>query len=234
MSAKSKKTKEKQEDVWENPEVLADQLSKTEKFINENKALVGIVLTVVVFVVVGFLGYKYYINTQNEEAQSEMYQAIFYYEQDSLEMALRGDGNYLGLVAITEDFPNTNAGNLANFYVGSIYMKQGKYELAQHYLTDFSSSDLLLQARSYSLLGDSFMEQSNFESALEYYNKAISYKANDQFTPVYIKKAAIAYEKLSDIEKAKEYYKKIIDNHKGSDLYQDAQKHFARLGGIES
>ena len=34
------------------------------------------------------------------------------------------------------------------------YLKQGKFELARLYLEDFSSSDLLIQARAYSLVGD--------------------------------------------------------------------------------
>ena len=39
-------------------------------------------------------------------------------------------------------------------YAGVSYLKQGKFELARLYLEDFSSSDLLIQARAYSLVGD--------------------------------------------------------------------------------
>ena len=165
-----------------------------------------------------------------------MFQAVFYYEQDSLELALRGDGNTLGFVNIVEDFGNTKSGNLANFYTGAIYVKQGKFDLAKLYLVDFSSNDLVIQARAYSLLGDVYLEEENLETAIEYYEKAASYKPNKEFTPAYLYKLGFAYEKANDIENAKKSFKRIIDEFWDVDenTLRDARKHFARLGGSES
>ena len=221
-------------DLLENPEALAEQISKTEKFFNENKTLVTIVFAVVVIIVGGIIGLRFYNQNLNDEAQSEMFQAVFYYEQDSLELALRGDGNNLGFVKIAEDYGSSKAGNIANFYAGSIYMKQGKFDLARLYLEDFSSDDLLVQARAYSLLGDLYMEEENVTQAVSYYEQACNYKPNKEFTPVYLMKAAIAYEKLDDIESAKKAYKRIIDEFWDSTEFEAARKHYARLGGIES
>ena len=228
------KKKAKGGDAWEDPEVLAEQISKTEQFFKDHKSLVAIIATVVVVLVGGFAGWRIYSQKQNQEAQAEMFQAQFYFEQDSLNLALRGDGNNLGFVTITQDYPNTAAGNLANFYVGAIYVKQGNYDLAKFYLQDFSSNDLLVQARAYSLLGDISMEEADYSTAIEYYNKAANYKPNKEFTPVYLKKAAVAYEKQGDLDGAKKAYKRIIDEFWDSTEYPDARKHFARLGGTES
>ena len=235
MSSKQKNKKQSQgSDILENPEALATQISKSEEFISKHKSLVTIVGIVIILVVVGIVGYRFYQNNQNQVAQSEMYQAIYYYEQDSLTLALRGDGNNLGFADIASEYGNTKAGNLANFYAGSIYLKQGKYDLALLFLEDFSADDLLYQARASSLIGDLYMEQSNFENAIKYYREAIDYKPSKYFTPIYLMKAALAYEKLNDPENAIKAYKEIITKYWESEEYQTARKHLARLGGTES
>ena len=68
-------------------------------------------------------------------------------------------------------------------YAGVSYLKQGKFELARLYLEDFNASDLLIQARAYSLVGDSYMEEKKYDDAAKYYNKAANYKPNKYFSP---------------------------------------------------
>ena len=130
---------------------------------------------------------------------------------------------------IIEDYGITDAGNLANYYAGVCYLKQGKYEVARLYLEDFSSNDLLVQARAYSLIGDTYMEEKKYEDAASYYNKAANYKPNKYFSPAYLMKEALAYEKLNQNDKAKEAYEKIITQYWESGEYQNARKFKARL-----
>ncbi len=233
MSSKGKKSKESTEGILESSEALQEQFSRTEQFIMNNKGLVSIAFTLLLITAAGFIGYRYYQNSQNNEAQAEMFQAVYYFEQDSLEKALLGDGNNLGFSDIVDQYGHTEAGNLANFYGGYIYLTQGKYDLALMYLEDFSSNDLIMQARAYSLIGDVYMEQSNFKEAVAHYKKAANTEANEFFTPVYLKKAAIAYENLQDLENAKNAYLQIVNEFKNSQEYNDARKHYYRLGGTE-
>jgi TolA-binding protein len=158
-----------------------------------------------------------------------MFQAVFYFEADSLDKALNGDGNNLGFLAIIEDYGITDAANLANYYTGVCYLKQSKFELARLYLEDFSSDDLLVQARAFSLVGDTYMEEENFEDAARYYSKAANYEPNKYFSPGYLMKAALAYEKLNQNDMAKEAYDKIITLYWDSEEYQNARKLKARL-----
>jgi tetratricopeptide (TPR) repeat protein len=72
---------------------------------------------------------------------------------------------------VIEDYGMTDAAKLANYYAGVAYLKQGKFQVARLYLEDFSSNDLLVQARAYSLIGDTYMEEQNFEDAAKYYQK---------------------------------------------------------------
>jgi tetratricopeptide (TPR) repeat protein len=164
-----------------------------------------------------------------------MFQAVRYFEQyiesgnDSLKYALQGDGNNLGLIEIIDSYSGTPAANLANFYVGVIYLKQKKFEPARLYLEDFKSDDQLIQARAYSLIGDTYMEENNFSNAAEYYEKASGYKPTKEFSPGYMMKAGLAYEKLNKNDKAMEVYEKVISLYSESLEAQSAKKYLARL-----
>jgi tetratricopeptide (TPR) repeat protein len=147
---------------------------------------------------------------------------------------LNGDGNNYGLIEISEEFGLTKPGKLANYYIGVIYMKQGKFNDAIEAFKDFSASDLLVQARAYSLIGDCYMELGRFEDADEYYSKAADYKENKYFTPTYLMKAALAQEKANDLQEAIKTYNKIIEEYSDSQEYNDARKHKARVEALAS
>ncbi|MEM9856392.1 MAG: tetratricopeptide repeat protein [Bacteroidota bacterium] len=230
-SKNKKKTEEKSNSALENSEVLADQFSRTEEFIENNKTLVFGVAGVLFLIVAGFFGWNYYQTSQNDLAQSEMFQAIYYFESDSLDLALNGDGNNLGFVDISSEYSLTDAGNLANFYAGSAYMKQGKFKLAMLYLEDFNSNDNLVQARAYSLIGDANMELGEFEQAASYYDKAANYKPNRFFSPQYLMKQGLAYEKANNNQAAIEAYNTIIEEYWESAEVQEAKKYKAKLQG---
>ena len=218
-------------EILESPEALAEKLQGAETWLERHpKTVVGIAV-VIALIVGGYFGFRYWVDNQNKEAQEEMFQAVYYFESDSLDLALNGDGNNLGFRDIVSEYKYTDAANLANFYAGVCYLKLGKFELARLYLEDYKSNDLLVQARAYSLIGDTYMEEGNFEEAARFYQKASDYKPNKYFTPTYLMKAALAYEKSNQVEKAKEAYDKIISEYWNSSEYQNARKLKTRLDG---
>jgi len=234
MGKKSKNQPRESKEIFESPEAIANKISKTEEFVARNKNIVLTILGIIVVSVAGFFAYRSYINGQNELAQSELFQAVYYFEMDSLDKALNGDGNNFGLLDIARDYSWTKAGNLANFYIGVSYLKKVEFENAIEYLGKFNSDDLVIQARAFSLIGDAYMELGNYYDALDYYNQAIDYKPNKYFTPQYLIKAAVAYEKLNDFESAKKCYKTIVDEYYDSDQFTEARKQEARLKGLAS
>jgi len=232
--SKSKEKLSKGEEILENPEVLADQINKTEEFLEENKNLVFSIGGVIAAIVAGYFFYNYWLTDRNETAQNEMFQAVYYFEADSLDRALNGDGNNLGFLEILEDYSMTDAANLSNYYVGAIYLKKNEFISSVDYLEKFSSSDLLVQARAYSLIGDAYMEMENVEEAVSYYNKAAKYNSNEHTSPAYLIKAAVAYEVLEDYKSALDCYNTIVKKYVKSSEYQNARKHKARLEGKEN
>ena len=114
-----KKSKEKHHDLLETPEALQEKLTFVEKFASEHKQLFLSILTIVVLLVAGGLFYRYFVTNQDEQAQIEMFQAVYYFEADSLDLALNGDGNNRGLLDIIDEFGMTKTANLAQLEVGA-------------------------------------------------------------------------------------------------------------------
>lgn len=216
-------------DVLENPDVLADRLTHgSESFISKYKnVLLGLLGVVAAAIIGGFLFYNYR-NSQEKEAQADMFQAVYYFEADSLNKALKGDGQYRGLTAIANEYGSTKAGNLAKFYAGVVYLKQGKFKEAITYLEDYKSNDLILQGKAFSLLGDANLELGNKKEAINYYLKAVDYNSNEFFTPQYLMKAGTAYEANNEYSKATEMYDRIINNYANAAEVADAKKYKAR------
>lgn len=220
------------EQLLENPEVLADQISKTEEFIEKNKRLVFSVGGAIAAIVAGYFLYNYWITNQNEAAQNEMFQAVYYFEADSLDKALNGDGNNYGFLEIIDEYSMTEAANLAHYYAGACFLKKAEYISALDHLSAFSSNDLLIQARAYALMGDASMEMGNNEEAVDYYIRAAEYNSNEYTTPSYLLKAATAYELMNDYSSALECYDEIVQKFVNSSEYQTARKHKSRLEGL--
>ncbi|OIN60304.1 tetratricopeptide repeat protein [Arsenicibacter rosenii] len=213
----------------EDPDALAGQLERAEDFFQENRNIVvGIVVGLFV-VVGGFFGYRYYMSTQDEDAQNQLFQPVYQFEADSLKQALNGTGATPGLLSVADNYGSTNAGNLAEFYAGVALLKEGKYDDAIERLKGFSSSDLLVQARAYALIGDAYMEKKSFDDAISYYQKAADYKPNKFFTPGYLTKLAVAYEQAKQNDKAIETYNTIIDKYAESADAVNAKKYKSLL-----
>jgi TolA-binding protein len=231
MMAKSKiKGKpQKGEELLENPEVLAEQISKTEEFLEKNKKMVLVVGGVIAAIVAGYFLFNYWVTSQDESAQNEMFQAVYYFEADSLDRALEGDGNNYGFLEIIDNYGMSKAANLSHYYIGAIYLKKGEYISAIEHLEKFSSGDLLVQARAYGLIADANMEMGNYDEAASSYMKAADYNDNEYTSPGYLMKAGVAYEALGNLERALECYDTVVKKYINASEYQTARKHKARL-----
>ena len=216
-------------DLLERPEAIQERFSNTEDFVKKNAKILAAAGILLALIVGGIVGYRYYLSNQNATAQEEMFQAIYYFEGDSLNLALNGDGNNYGFLEIIDEFGGTDAANLAHYYAGAAYLQQGDYQSALDHLGEFSASDLLVQARAYALMGDAHMELGDYDQAAQKYLDAANYKSNKFFSPQYLVQAALAYEAAGNYSAAAERYQRIIEEYPTSAQYPEAQKQFARL-----
>ena len=224
----AKKQKLGLEEIIESPEALAQELGKAQTFAETNKNLLLGVLGGALLLIFGYFGWNYYTSTQDEEAQDKLYTGISAFERDSTKKAIKD------LSKVIDDYGSTKAGNLANFVLGAAALREGKYDDAISHLKDFSSSDLLYQARAYALIGDAYMEKKSYGDAADYYQKAADYKPNKQYTPGYLVKLATAYEEDKKNKEAIEVYNQIIDKYEDSADFATAKKYKAKLEGAAS
>ena len=221
-----------QTDILENPEEIADRLTRGEAFLKKNSKILGGVIIAAIILIGGILFFQFNTQNQNKAAQAEMFQAVYFYEQDSVDFALNGDGINAGFLAIVDEYPRTDAANLAHFYIGSIYLSERKFEDAITHLEQFSADDYLIQAQAYGLTGDVYLELGDNEKAISFFSKAASYEPNKYFTPKYLTKLAIAYEEAGQIQNAIDAYGEIEEKYFESYEFSAARKQKARLEGL--
>jgi TolA-binding protein len=221
-------------DIMEDPNAIIERYEQTEEFVKKNRLLIGGIAAAVILVVLGIVFLGYYNRQQNLQAQTDMFSAVYHFENDSLNLALNGDGNNVGFLYIADEFSRTDAGNQANFYIGAIYLKQGQFQQAIDYLRDFSSGDILLQARAYALTGDAYMELDNFADAEKFYSRAANHEPNRFFTPTYLMKLALAQERNNKLSAAVETYDKIMVEYPESAEVSDAKKYKSRAEAMQA
>ena len=214
-------------------ETIEESLSKTESFIVENQNVISIVVGVLIVVILGYFGFqKYYMEPQNTEAQEQMYNAQRYFESDSLDKALYGDGNSLGFVDVASDYSMTKAGNLANYYAGLSFLKKGNYDQALDYLKSFESSDHVIGSMAKGAIGDAYLEKGDISTAVSYYLEAAHRDANDFSTPLFLLKAGNVYELDKKYSKAVDAYTIIKEDYPNSNEAREIDKYIARANGF--
>jgi len=221
-------------ELLENPEAIASRLNRGEHFLKENAKFVAGAIGAVIVIIAAVLYFQFHKANQNITAQAEMFQAVYYFEQDSVDLALQGDGVNPGFLTILDKYSGTEAANLAHYYVGSIYLSQSEFQLAADHLKQFSSDDFFIQAQAYALTGDAYMDLGNPQEAIKYYKRAVDHESNKFFTPKYLSKLAIAYEEAGELKNAIDAYETIEEKYLDSYEFTNARKHKARLQGLAS
>ena len=208
---------------------IEETLSKTEQYIEDNQKSLMIIVSAIVVVIAFFIGYQnLYIAPLEKEAQVDMFMAELYFQKDSFNLALNGDGQYLGFLDITDEYSGTKAGKLANYYAGLSYLNIGDFENAIEYLGNFSSDDIILSSLALGCIGDAYMELEDADNALSYYEDAASYTDNEFTTPRYMLKQAMIHESNGDYAYALALYKGIEEDYKSSREGNGIEKYIAR------
>ena len=209
---------------------IEETLSKTEQFIEENQKSLMTIIGAIVGIVALFSVYQnFYIEPMEKEAQAEMYMAELYFQKDSFNLALNGDGQYLGFLDIANDYSSTNVGQLANYYAGLSYLHTADYDNAIEYLGDFSSDDIILSSLALGCIGDAYMELGDTDAALDVYADAVNNSANDFTAPRYMMKQAMIYTSIGDNNKALDLFKAIQSDYKTSREANGIEKYIARV-----
>jgi len=189
-------------------------LTKTEQFLENNAKQVGITVGAVVAVVLAFFAYNtYVVAPKTAEAGTEMAQAIKWFEADSMELALNGNGANYGFLDIMDEYSSTPAGNSAHYYAGLAYFATGDFESAIETLDNYSASNTATGAMALGVIGDAFAELGQMDDAADYYQKAAKSTDNAFTTPLFLWKAGLALEANDQASKAVNLYERIAEDY---------------------
>jgi TolA-binding protein len=223
--------------IEEKDEILVDvqhAYSKTELYIEENKKSLAIIAAGIILVVTGYFAWdKLYVAPQEEEAQSKMFVAQQYFENDSLDKAINGDGNNPGFKTIAEDYGVTKSANLAHYYLGVCYLKKGKFEDAISELKQFDTDSEVLGPVATGAMGDATLEMGKQDDAVALYLKAAKMNENKFTTPLYLMKAGGVYEDIKNYDNALKVYEQIKSDYVTSTEGREIEKYIARVKALK-
>lgn len=195
---------------------VQQSLNKFELFFEDHQKGIGIgFLVIIVAIALGWLIKTQYLNPLQDEAQKEIFQAQYYFEADSFNLALNGDGINSGFLKVIDEYSGTKAGQLARYYAGVCYFKLADYDNAKKYLAEFSSDDEVLQTMAIGLIGDAEAELGNDDAAIAQFKKAAD-KGNKITAPIFLEKLGVMYEKQGKPDDAIAAYTKLKDYPKSA------------------
>nr|NQU92930.1 tetratricopeptide repeat protein [Bacteroidota bacterium] len=216
----------------ENIQAVEEVLSKSEQFIEDNQKPILIVVGIIILIILVYFGFqRFYLIPKEKSAQEQIFMAEKYFEMDSLDLALTGDGLNLGFLEIIDDYKFTKTASLAHFYAGIIYMKKGDYQTAIDYLENFDGGDQIVASMGLGAIGDCLMELDKPENAAEYYLKAANDDENEFTSPLFLMKAGWTYESMKDYKKALKVYSQIKEEFPQSTEAREMDKYIARVKG---
>ena len=203
-----------------NKELEVEEIvSKSEQFIENNSKKIIYGIIAVALVVGAVLGIKHgYLVPQEKKAAAAMFKGEQY-----------GNGaDYEGFEAIIDQYGSTDAGNLAKAYAGICYYKMGDTQKAIDLLKSFSGKDQMVSPAVTGLIGDCYVNMGNTKEGISYFEKAAKEADNEVISPIYLKKAGIAYENLKEYDKAVKAYTTIKDKYYTSMEASDIDKYITR------
>jgi TolA-binding protein len=202
-------------------------------FYEKNKKPINNAVIIVLVVVLGYLGYtKLYKGPAEEKAATALSYPQLYFEADSLNMALNGDGKNPGFVKIAKKYDGTASGNLALYYEGLCYLKMGNFKDAITALKGFNGKGTIIENVANGALGEAYMESGDTPNAIASFKKASSDKNDAVATPMYLYQLGLAYEIANNNAEAITAFKRIRDEYPRSMQAREMDKELARLGDV--
>jgi tetratricopeptide (TPR) repeat protein len=218
----------------DNLKTVESVLSQSEAFIEKYQKQILYGVGVVILIVLVVLAFRnWYLIPKENNAETKLAACQNYFAVDSFQVALNGDGtdNCIGLKRVINEYGLTKSANLANAYAGVCSYKLHDYNAAIKYLKKFSGNDVNISYSVTGLIGDCYVELGQTQEAIKYFLKAAD-SQNDMVSPIYLKKAGIAYESLGDYKQAIDMYTKIKDQYFKSQEAADIDRYIGRAQAL--
>jgi len=197
-------------------------------FFEENRTLVFGALVGLVLLAAGVVGYLYYQTQQQAAAEQDLARIVRTYEQGSYQAALDGTGDAMGLLAISDNYSGTQAGNLATYYAADALYRLGEYDRALELFQEYDATEDFIGASALAAQAAIYANRGEFDRAASLYVDAAEQYPNSLTTPKYLMSAGKAHEEAGDYAAAINAYQRIEDEYSESGFAQQAPRYIAR------
>ena len=204
-------------------EMLASAQTQGENFFEKNSKMVVVAIVVIFALAAAIFGYKKVIvEPRMTKAQEMLFEAQYQFESQNADfaLALNGNENTPGFAQVVEQYGNTPAGNLARMYAAACSLRLGEFDQAQSYINSFKNvkgvPGEIINAMAAGIKGDIAVEKGDNAAAAKLFEQAAKVSENDFTTPMYLRKAALAYKAMGDEAKAEELMKVINEQYPAS------------------
>lgn len=213
-----------QEELEQDP--LLQSYAKVESFYLQNKnTIIWAGIGVILLIALSF-GYYYYSQQQETQAQQLMGRAETQYLNGDYQSALMGSEEQftVGFEQIINNYSGTDAANLARYYAAVCEYKLGNTEQALNYINSYEFPDGIMGVAPLSFKGVLLTEMGNHEEAARTYVQAAELDMNESTTPYNYLEAANAFKDAGNMEQARNYAQKIVDDYPNSTQVAEAQR----------
>ena len=200
------------------------QVNKTEAFFEKNKKTIIIaVIAIIVVVVGGILFNNYYLEPRANEASTELAKSQELFSSEQYDKAL------VGFQKVAADYSSTDAGNLAQLYIGLCQANLGKWQEAVDALESFSGrGDKMITPAAEGALGNAYAHLKQLDKAVEHLKKAAKLADNNSLSPTFLIQAGEILESQGKKDEALKLYQQVKDKYFNSMQYQTIDKYIER------
>ena len=204
--------------------VEEQQVTKTEAFFEKNKkAIMGCVCAVIVIIVGVILFNTYYLEPRANEASTELAKSQQLFDSQEYDKALAG------FQKVAADYSSTDAGNLAQLYIGICQANLGKWQEAVDALESFSGKgDQMISPAAEGALGNAYANLNQLDKAVDHLKKAAKMADNNSLSPTFLIQAGEILESQGKKADALELYKEVKEKYFNSMQYQTIDKYIER------
>lgn len=201
------------------------EINKTEAFFEKNKkAIIGCVCAVIVIIAGIILCNNYYLKPRANEASTELAKSQTLFSEQQWDKALAG------FQKVADEYSSTDAGNLAQLYIGICQAKLGKWQEAVDALESYSGQgDQLVSPAAEGALGNAYANLNQLDKAVDHLKKAAKMADNNSLSPTYLIQAGEILEKQGKKAEALKLYQQVKEKYFNSMQYQTIDKYIERV-----
>ena len=180
-------------------------------------------VAIIVIVVGAILFNNYYLEPRANEASTELAKSQELFDQQQYDKAL------VGFQKVASDYSSTDAGNLAQLYIGLCQANLGKWQEAVNALENYSGSDdQMITPAAEGALGNAYANLKQLDKAVEHLKKAAKMADNNSLSPTFLIQAGEILESQGNKKEALELYQQVKEKYFNSMQYQTIDAYIER------